>query len=30
MQQALGNQDANAIDALIAKSDALEQQLGPE
>ena len=30
MQQALGNQDANAIDALVAKSDALEQQLGPE
>jgi hypothetical protein len=30
MQQALDNQDANAIDALVAKSDALEQQLGPE
>jgi hypothetical protein len=30
MQQALDNQDANAIDALIVKSDALEQQLGPE
>jgi hypothetical protein len=30
MQQALDNQDANAIDALIAKSDALEQQIGPE
>jgi hypothetical protein len=30
MQQALDNQDANAIDALIAKSDELEQQLGPE
>jgi hypothetical protein len=30
MQQALDNQDANAIDALIAKADALEQQLGPE
>ena len=30
MQQALDNQDANAIDALIAKADALEQQLGIE
>jgi len=30
MQQALENQDANAIDALIAKGDAVEQQLGPE
>jgi hypothetical protein len=30
MQQALDDQDANAIDALIAKGDALEQQLGPE
>jgi len=30
MQQALDNQDAKAIDALIAKADALEQQLGPE
>lgn len=30
MQQALDNQDANAIDALIAKADALEQQLGTE
>ena len=29
-QQALDDQDANAIDALIAKGDALEQQLGPE
>ena len=30
MQQALDNQDANAIDALITKADALEQQIGPE
>ena len=30
MQQALDNQDGNAIDALIAKGDAVEQQLGPE
>jgi hypothetical protein len=30
MEQALDNQDAKAIDALIAKADALEQQLGPE
>jgi hypothetical protein len=30
MQQALDNQDAKAIDALIAKADAFEQQLGPE
>jgi hypothetical protein len=30
MQQALEDQDVNAIDALIAKADALEQQLGPE
>ena len=30
MQQALDDQDANAIDALIAKGDAAEQQLGPE
>ena len=30
MQQALDNQYANAIDALIAKADALEQQLGIE
>jgi hypothetical protein len=30
MQQALDDQDANAVDALIAKGDALEQQLGPE
>jgi len=30
MQQALDNQDAKAIDALIAKADASEQQLGPE
>src|SRR6185312_16774347 len=30
MQQALDNQDANAIDALLTKADALEQQIGPE
>jgi hypothetical protein len=30
MQQALDNQDANATDELIAKADALEQQLGKE
>jgi hypothetical protein len=30
MQQALDDRDVNAIDALIAKGDALEQQLGPE
>jgi hypothetical protein len=30
MQQALDNQDAKAIDALIAKADALEEQLGPD
>jgi hypothetical protein len=30
MQQALDDRDANAVDALIAKGDALEQQLGPE
>jgi hypothetical protein len=30
MREALDNQDAKAIDALIAKADALEQQLGPE
>jgi hypothetical protein len=30
MEQALDDQDAKAIDALIAKADALEQQLGPE
>jgi hypothetical protein len=29
MQQALDNQDANAIDALIARADTLEQRLGP-
>jgi hypothetical protein len=29
-QQALEEQDAKAIDALIAKADDLEQQLGPE
>jgi hypothetical protein len=30
MREALDNQDAKAIDALIAKADALEQQLGRE
>jgi len=30
MQQALDSQDANAIDALLTKADALEQQIGPE
>jgi hypothetical protein len=30
LRQALDNQDAKAIDALVAKADALEQQLGPE
>ncbi len=30
MQQALDDQDANAIDALIARADALEQRLGTE
>jgi hypothetical protein len=30
MQQALDDQDANAIDALIARADALEKQLGSE
>jgi hypothetical protein len=30
MREALDNQDAKAIDALIAKADALEQRLGPE
>jgi hypothetical protein len=30
MREALDNQDAKAIDELIAKADALEQQLGPE
>jgi len=29
-QQAIDENDANAIDALMAKTDALEQQLGPE
>ena len=29
-QQAVDEKDAKAIDALIAKTDALEQQLGPE
>jgi hypothetical protein len=29
-QQAVDENDAKAIDALIAKTDALEQQLGPE
>jgi hypothetical protein len=29
-QQAVEEQDAKAIDALIAKTDALEQQLGPQ
>ena len=30
LRQALDNQDAKAIDALVAKADAMEQQLGPE
>jgi hypothetical protein len=30
LRQALDKQDAKEIDALIAKADALEQQLGPE
>jgi hypothetical protein len=30
MHQALDNQDASALDALIAKANALEQQIGPE
>jgi hypothetical protein len=30
MREALDKQDAKAIDELIAKADALEQQLGPE
>jgi hypothetical protein len=29
-QQAMDEKDAKAFDALIAKTDALEQQLGPE
>jgi hypothetical protein len=30
LRQALDNQDAKTIDALVAKADAMEQQLGPE
>jgi hypothetical protein len=30
MREALDNQDAKAIDALVAKADVLEQRLGPE
>jgi hypothetical protein len=30
MREALDNQDAKTIDALIAKADAMEQQLGPD
>jgi hypothetical protein len=30
LRQALDNQDGKAIDAMVAKADALEQKLGPD
>jgi hypothetical protein len=30
LRHALDSQDAKAIDAMVAKADALEQQLGPD